>query len=183
MNLLTDLPPPLARMLRVAMALCVLAAPAGAYSQSPPDDPLPDGASWLKRQPLTPLAIVTQGARCWRFQVWVARGQEQFARGLMYVRRLAPDRGMLFALPEPRDLSMWMRNTFISLDLIFADENGRIVRIHPRATPHSLEQIYAGQPVRAVLELPGGTVAARGISVGDYLRHSHFGNGGCQDAG
>lgn len=162
-------------------AICVFAAPVSADTNNRTEDPLPDGARWLRNQPLTPLAVVSQSARCWHFRVWVARSQEQFARGLMFVRRLAPDGGMLFALAEARDISMWMRNTYISLDIIFADAAGRIVRIHPRARPLSLEQIHAGQPVKAVLELPAGTADERGIRVGDYLRHSHFGNSDCQD--
>ncbi len=171
------------QLVTILSLLCLLAWPntAGA-SDRYDDDPLPAGAGWLKQQPLTPLAVVSQSARCWRFRVWVARSPEQFARGLMFVRRLAPDGGMLFALTEERDISMWMRNTYISLDILFANKDGRIVTIHQHAKPHSLNQIHSGQPVGAVLELPAGTVDARGITVGDYLRHHHFGNRGCQDS-
>lgn len=162
-------------------ALCLLSlAGLDAVADSQQPD-LPGEAGWLRQQPLTPLAIVTRGARCWQFRVWVARTPEQFARGLMFVRRLPADGGMLFALTSERDISMWMRNTYVSLDLLFADADGRIVTIHERAEPLSLTPIAAGQPVWAVLELPAGTSAQSGIAVGDLLRHEHFGNRGCND--
>lgn len=99
----------------------------------------------------------------------------------MYVTQLEVDGGMLFAMQVPRDISMWMRNTYIPLDIIFADASGRITKIHANAEPHSLDHISSGQSVKAVLELAGGAAAARGIQVGDYLRHQHFGNSGCHD--
>ncbi len=88
---------------------------------------------------------------------------------------------MLFAMQIERDISMWMRNTYIPLDILFADASGKIIKIHANAEPHSLDHIGSGQSVRAVLELPGGAAAARGIQVGDYVRHEHFGNSGCHD--
>lgn len=144
-------------------------------------DPLPGEASWLRSQPLTPLWITSKSARCWRFNTWVARTPEQFSRGLMFVRQLDEDGGMLFAMQAQREISMWMRNTFIPLDILFADASGKIITIHENAVPLSLDHISSGRPAYAVLELVAGSVAKRSISQGDRIRHAHFGNGGCRD--
>lgn len=144
-------------------------------------EPLPGKASWLRSQPLTPLWITSKTARCWRFNTWVARTPEEFSRGLMFVRKLDDDGGMLFALSEEREISMWMRNTYVPLDILFADAAGTIISIYENAVPLTLDHMSSGQPAFAVLELSAGSVASRGISPGDRIRHAHFGNGGCQD--
>jgi len=143
---------------------------------------LPETAAWLRAAPRLPLWIVSSSARCWRFNVWVARTPEEFARGLMFVRKLAEDGGMLFAMEAEREISMWMRNTFVSLDILFADARGKIIKIHENATPHSLDHISSDGMAFAVLELPAGAAAKRSLSAGDMLRHAHFGNSGCSDA-
>ena len=99
----------------------------------------------------------------------------------MYVKDLPEDVGMLFGMDGEREISMWMRNTYIPLDIVFADSSGTIVRIHENAEPLSLDHISSGQAVLAVLELPGGTTRQHGIRPGDKLRQAHFGNSGCQD--
>jgi hypothetical protein len=71
---------------------------------------------------------------------------------------------------------MWMRNTLIPLDMLFVDAQGRIVNIHERAVPESLDTITAAAPVRAVIELNGGTAARLGIAPGDRVQHTIFGN-------
>ena len=140
-----------------------------------------DGDGWLARKPTTPLWIVTPDARCLRYRVWVVSTPEEFSRGLMFVRTLPEATGMLFALGREREMSMWMRNTLIPLDMFFADSSGLIVSIHENAEPLSLTQIHSGQPVLAVLELGGGAAKQHGIHPGDQLRHSHFGTSGCQE--
>ncbi len=140
-----------------------------------------DDAGWLARKPLTPLWIASRDARCRQYRVWVARTPEEFARGLMFVRQLPDATGMLFALDREREMSMWMRNTLLPLDMLFADSSGSIVKIHENAEPLSLEQIHSGQAVSAVLELAGGAARQHGLRPGDQLRHAHFGTSGCQD--
>jgi len=71
---------------------------------------------------------------------------------------------------------MWMRNTLIPLDILFVDAQGRIINIHQRAVPQSLDLIAAAAPVRAVIELNGGTAARLSIEPGDRVVHPIFGN-------
>lgn len=107
-----------------------------------------------------------------RFSVWIADTPPRQAQGLMFVRELAPDAGMLFREESPRVMSMWMKNTYIPLDMLFIDAKGRIVRIAARTKPHSLDTISSREPVTMVLELRGGEAARRGIRVGDHVRVS-----------
>jgi uncharacterized membrane protein (UPF0127 family) len=111
-----------------------------------------------------------------RFAVEVAETPAQMEQGLMFRRAMAPDAGMLFDYKAPTVATMWMRNTLIPLDMLFVDAQGRIVNIHQRAVPQSLDVIAAEAPVRAVIELNGGTAARLGISPGDEVRHPIFGN-------
>jgi uncharacterized membrane protein (UPF0127 family) len=83
---------------------------------------------------------------------------------------------MLFDYKTPTVATMWMRNTFIPLDMLFVDAQGRIVNVHQRAVPQSLDTIAATAPVRAVIELNGGTAARLGIAPGDQVQHPIFGN-------
>ena len=111
-----------------------------------------------------------------RFTVEVAETPAQMEQGLMFRRALAPDAGMLFDYKTPTMATMWMRNTLIPLDMLFVDAQGRIVNIHQRAVPQSLDVIAAAAPVRAVIELNGGTAARLGIAPGDQVQHPIFGN-------
>jgi len=111
-----------------------------------------------------------------RFTVEVAETPAQMEQGLMFRRNMAPDAGMLFDYKAPTAATMWMRNTLIPLDMLFVDGQGRIVNIHQRAVPQTLDVIAAGAPVRAVIELNGGTAARLGIAPGDRVQHPIFGN-------
>jgi len=109
-----------------------------------------------------------------RFDVWLADTPTRQAQGLMFVRELPADAGMLFVTDDLREMSMWMKNTHIPLDMVFIDERGRIVRIAAETTPHSLETVSSGARVKAVLELRGGEAERRGIRVGDSVVHAAF---------
>jgi uncharacterized membrane protein (UPF0127 family) len=111
-----------------------------------------------------------------RFTVEVAETSAQMEQGLMFRRSMPPDAGMLFDYKAPTVATMWMRNTFIPLDMLFVDAQGRIVNIRERAVPQSLDVIAAAAPVRAVIELNGGTAARLGIAPGDRVEHPIFGN-------
>lgn len=130
------------------------------------------GAVAFEREPL--VIEGHDGARF--FIVEVARTPQQLAQGLMFRLELASDEGMLFDLGEERPVSMWMKNTLIPLDMLFVAADGRIRRIRANTTPLSLETIPSAGPVRAVIELPGGTAARLGIGVGDLVRHPLFGS-------
>jgi hypothetical protein len=121
------------------------------------------------------LTIVSSTGRH-QFKVEIAETQAQMTQGLMFRRSLAPDAGMLFDYKEPTVATMWMRNTLIPLDMLFVDAQGRIINIHQRAVPQSLDLIAAAAPVRAVIELNGGTAARLSIEPGDRVVHPIFGN-------
>ncbi len=124
---------------------------------------------------LTPLVIETAtGAH--QFEVEVAATDEARTRGLMYRQSLAPDRGMLFDYGRPTNISMWMKNTFMPLDMLFVDKRGVILKISTDTVPGSLKSIRAKQLACAVLEVPGGTAARIGAVVGNRVRHQNFGD-------
>jgi uncharacterized membrane protein (UPF0127 family) len=122
------------------------------------------------------LTIETASGARHRFTVELADDDARRALGLMYRDRMAADAGMLFDFKSDQPVSMWMRNTRIPLDMLFVARDGRVVNIRERAVPFSEETIPSDGPVRAVLELNGGTVARLGIRPGDRLRHAVFGN-------
>jgi len=124
--------------------------------------------------PSSMLSIRTHQSTEW-FNVWIADTAQRQQQGLMYQKWLPADRGMLFPDDTARVKSMWMKNTLIPLDMLFIDARGRIVYIRERATPESEEIISFPQPVKAVLELDGGSCARLGIRVGDQVRHPLFG--------
>ncbi len=105
-----------------------------------------------------------------RFEIEIARTGDHRRRGLMFRAELAADAGMLFVYQGERDIVMWMKNTLISLDMLFIDGDGRIARIAERTTPMSEERIRSGGPMRAVLELRGGTVNLLRIKPGNRVR-------------
>jgi len=125
-------------------------------------------------QSLETLSIVTQGGRKQSFQVEVARNDADRAQGLMFRRSMAPDRGMLFDFGRVEPVSMWMQNTYLSLDMLFIRPNGSIARIAANTEPLSTRTIPSGEPVLAVLELNAGTAAKLGIKPGDRVEHPLF---------
>ena len=108
------------------------------------------------------------------FDVELAATPEEKSRGLMFRRQMAATSGMLFEFSPPRLVSMWMKNTFIALDMLFIDSDGRIVNIAENTTPHSLESIPSAGPVLAVLELNAGTARRLGFKPGDRVVHPLF---------
>jgi uncharacterized membrane protein (UPF0127 family) len=115
------------------------------------------------------LAIVTAGGKH-EFTVELALTTAQHQQGLMFRREMARDAGMLFDFgPRLRRASMWMKNTYIPLDMLFIKPDGLIESIAERTTPHSLDAISSRGKVRYVLEVNGGTAARLGISPGDHV--------------
>ncbi len=108
------------------------------------------------------------------FMVEIAKTPEQKARGLMYRREMPANHGMLFDFGREQLIMMWMKNTFLSLDMIFISADGRIKKIARNTKPLSLEVIESGARVRAVLELLGGTAKRLGLKPGDIVRHPIF---------
>jgi len=105
------------------------------------------------------------------FEVWLADSPRRQQQGLMFVRALPDLRGMLFVHESPRPFSMWMKNTYIPLDMVFIDEHGRIQQIIEQATPHSLDIIRSDEPALAVLEIAGGEAKRLGLHPGQHVAH------------
>lgn len=108
------------------------------------------------------------------FKIELAKTSDQQSRGLMFRRKIGEREGMLFLHSEPRYVTMWMRNTYIPLDMLFIREDGRIHRIESRTEPLSERIIDSGDRVTAVLEIAGGLAQKLKIKPGDMVRHSHF---------
>jgi uncharacterized membrane protein (UPF0127 family) len=106
------------------------------------------------------------------FTVEVAATPEQQERGLMFRKSLAGDRGMIFPYDPPQDVSFWMENTLIPLDIIFIRSDGTIVRI-TKAKALDETPLPAGEPIAAVLEIRGGRAAELGIKEGDVVSWTH----------
>lgn len=108
-----------------------------------------------------------------RFEVELAQTLEERQRGLMFRTELAADRGMLFVQPQAGPAAFWMKNTYLPLDLLFFDADGRLLEIQadiPPCTTPSCPSYRSTHPVKYVLELNAGSAARRGLSVGNRLR-------------
>ena len=108
------------------------------------------------------------------FLVEMAVSPAQRSQGLMFRESLAEDRGMLFDFGRPQRATMWMRNTYVPLDMLFIDDHGQITQIAANTQPLSDAVIASREPVRAVLELRGGISAKLGIKPGDRVIHPLF---------
>ena len=116
-----------------------------------------------------PEALIDTARGRVRVTLEVVGTDEARRRGLMYRSSLADDHGMLFVFPTEEEHAFWMKNTLIPLDMVFIDREGRVVGIHPDATPLSTAPITVRRPSRYVLEVPGGYAARRGIAPGDRV--------------
>jgi uncharacterized membrane protein (UPF0127 family) len=156
-----------------AAAACVIACAAFAGGAAHADDAAPEPLSAF---PQSLLAIRTTAGKVVNFKIWTADNPRREEQGLMFVHELDDHAGMLFAFPGNPQPAMWMKNTYIPLDLLFIDAQGRIEYIAARATPLSLAVIESPKPSYAVLELNGGACERLGINVGDLVVHATFHN-------
>ncbi|MCK8463696.1 DUF192 domain-containing protein [Aliiroseovarius sp. S1339] len=106
-----------------------------------------------------------------RFTVELADDPRERARGLMDRENMPSTHGMLFLFEQPQEVSFWMKNTLIALDMLFLNADGTVARIHPNAVPLDLTPIPGGSDILAVLEVNGGIAARFGITQGSVLRH------------
>jgi uncharacterized membrane protein (UPF0127 family) len=150
------------RLLALVLSSCLVALPADALGRRPPD--LFPGLPRAEVQ-----AVTATGTH--RFQVWIAADDRSRARGLMHVRALPANHGMLFLFERPQIASFWMKDTPLSLDLVFIRADGVVVNVAANATPLSLDPISSTAPVKAVLELVAGTAARIGLGAGNRIVH------------
>lgn len=143
----------------VAMAAVFLAACASAAEEYP--------ASFAMLEQAEVRAETTSGTH--RFKVWLAADAASRQQGLMFVRKLPADRGMLFVFDAPQQAAFWMKDTYLSLDLVFIDPTGAVANIAANAKPESLDPIFSRGPVIAVLEVPAGTARRIQLGPGDRV--------------
>ena len=136
----------------------------------------PAGADGIKGFSQTTIQIETRAGRSLELAVFLALSGKQQARGLMFVDELGERQGMLFVYRQPRDISMWMKNTVLSLDMLFIRRDGTIARIEKETRPYALDSIVSGEPVLAVLELNAGVADKYGIQPGDRVISRYFGD-------
>ena len=108
------------------------------------------------------------------FSVEIVDNDADRAKGLMFRKELPEGRGMLFDFQREQAVSFWMQNTYIPLDMIFIRADGSILRIAENTEPMSTRMIPSGGPVRAVLEVIGGTARKLGIAPGDRVGGAIF---------
>jgi len=108
------------------------------------------------------------------FQVEIATTEQERQKGLMYRKSVPEGTGMLFDFDREQEVVMWMKNTPVSLDMIFIRGDGTIARIAENTTPLSEARIYSGSPVKGVLEVVAGTARKYGIAPGDKVSHRFF---------
>ena len=129
---------------------------------------------WAAAQNLDRLArakgvLEASAGQCVFLDLWLAETPAEQRRGLMHVREVPEGWGMLFLYKREREVSMWMKNTHVSLDMLFIRADGTIARIETNTRPLSLESISSGEPVNRVLELKAGSAKRWGVKPGDKL--------------
>jgi len=125
------------------------------------------------QEKLEELTVVTSSGTH-PFSVEVMRTGQQRERGLMFRRFLPQDRGMLFDFKSEQPIMMWMKNTYLPLDMIFISRSGKVVRIAQNTEPLSERIVASGAPAYAVLEVNAGTSMKIGLEIGDKIRHPLF---------
>jgi uncharacterized membrane protein (UPF0127 family) len=152
---------------RAVWATALLLGASAALAQDAAPEP-------LSAFPQSLLAIRTASGKVVDFKIWEADTPKREEQGMMFIREMDEHTGMLFMFPENRRVTMWMKNTFVSLDLLFLNAHGKIDYIASRATPRSEAIIGPPTPEFAVLELKGGACESFGIKIGDTVLHKNF---------
>lgn len=154
------------RFTQFGLVVLLLVIPAG-YAQI--DSP-------LYRLPLETMRVHTPEGAEIEFEIVVVKTNADRAQGLMYIKYLPLDHGMLFQFPRERVLSMWMKNTHVSLDMWFVSSKGEIVHVVEHTTPESLESISSQEPVSVVVEVNAGLSSLLGVTPGTVIEHRSFDN-------
>lgn len=123
---------------------------------------------------LETLVVRTVDGLSSQFKVVTVTTDADQAQGLMYIRHLPLDRGMIFSYSRSQILSMWMKNTHVPLDMWFVDGRGQIQKVVTHTEPHSLDSIQSDTPVRAVIEVNAGLSSLLGVTKGAVIDHRVF---------
>lgn len=154
---------PLHRLLVLLVAIVLLAPPLVACKDTPA--PTTKGPNAPVTRPGPKVVFATNKGPT-EVSVVIARTSEELQRGLMFVDKLEAGRGMLFLMPERKIQRFWMKNTYIPLDMIFIDEDLKVVGLVENAEPHSETSRFVEHPSRYVLEVRGGYARKVGIETG-----------------
>ena len=103
------------------------------------------------------------------FSVLIAESNKDRRQGLMHIEFMEKNQGMLFVFNPPRRVSMWMKNTPMSLDILFINRNGEVINMEENTTPYSTKALSSGGTIRWVLEINGGLAKKMGIKTGDLV--------------
>ena len=144
----------------LATALLLVACTPQAASESGQPGPLPELDDHFGYGQVT---VISDDGASHEFRVYLATEFEQQRRGLMFVRELPPDVGMLFIYESDAIRSMWMKNTYIPLDMVFARADGTVINVVTDTVPQTLDSHASTEPARFVLELNAGTARKLGI--------------------
>jgi uncharacterized membrane protein (UPF0127 family) len=157
------------KMTTVLVLIAMALASAAAFSQTGPEP--------LSAFPRSLLAIRTAAHKVINFKVWLADTPRRDQQGLMFVKSMDEHEGMLFVFQDSKEpVTMWMKNTYIPLDMLFMNAKGQVDYIKVNATPLSLDIIGPPRAEFAVLELNGGAAQRLGIQIGDTVVHPAFKN-------
>lgn len=124
----------------------------------------------MRRETLT--LVTSQGSHV--IDTEITETMEEKAQGLMFRTKLSDKNGMLFFYEKPQEITMWMRNTYIPLDMVFIRADGVVHRIEARTEPLSETIIASRGNVTACLELAGGAASRLGLKPGDRVQHRYF---------
>lgn len=161
----------ISKAIALSLTLLGVASISGCYARTSdstatsPQNELPVSEAGLRQVPLS----IRTSDTAHDFIVEVAESNAQQAQGLMFRTRLAPDKGMIFPFSQDRVAGFWMKNTVLSLDIIFVRRDGTIESIAANTTPYSLESVRSNEPVGAVLEIAAGRAAELGIQPGNTV--------------
>jgi uncharacterized membrane protein (UPF0127 family) len=144
----------------LALTLMLVACTPQAASESGQQGPVPELDDHFG---LGELTVVSDDGATHELRVYLATGYEQQRRGLMFIRELPPDVGMLFNYEDDAIRSMWMKNTYIPLDMVFARADGTVINVVSDTVPQTLNSHFSTEPARFVLELNAGTARKLGI--------------------
>jgi uncharacterized membrane protein (UPF0127 family) len=125
--------------------------------------------TWASLTMADPLGVQLTNGKIHHFNVRIANNDQTREKGLMGVKNLPEDQGMLFVFDDMTSAQFWMKDTLIPLDMVFIDGKGVVSSIHSKAKPLDLSVISSKEPVKAVLEIAGGVAEKLGINRGDQI--------------